>query len=515
MMPVRSDLFSAGANPGPTRPWTGLLASLGLTALATVVSLALFAEGAIANVGLLYLIPVLIAATRFGLAIGVVTGLASSLAYNYFFIPPTHTFTIENPQNIITVLVLLAVAVVASQLAAQARAQALLARARADRNATLAGFARQLTAIRTVDDLAALLCREIGPLFDVQTVFLLRDQDSDRLTLRAAVPQQVRLESLDHAAADWCCTHNRRAGRSTDRGNAAEWQFLPLGTAERVLAVFGLARSDAAVPVGEDRLPLLLSLLDQAGLALERIRLEAEMAALSQGRERDRLRQALLSSVSHDLRTPLTTILGALHQLDATGPDQRALLASARTEANRLNRFVANLLDMVRIETGAVAHRLEAVDLAEAVASALDDLGGVLQGHAVTIAVPADLPLVLVDPQLFHHCLINLIDNAAKHGGPCGTIDLRAGREGATGLALHIADTGPGIAPGQAQRIFETFVRGEGSDRHGGSGLGLGIVKGFAEAMNLAVSAANRSDGPGAIFSLHFPAATLKDLPQP
>ena len=231
-------------------------------------------------------------------------------------------------------------------------------------------------------------------------------------------------------------------------------------------------------------------------------------------RERDRLRQALLSSVSHDLRTPLTTILGTLKDLRALSPEQAVQLSATRAEAERLHRFVANLLDMVRIEAGALHQSIEPVDLSDAVASALHDLAAALKDHPVQIALLPDLPFVLVDPQLFHHCLINLVENAAKHGNARAAVSVRAYRE-ADGLVLSIEDEGPGLPEGQDKRIFETFARIEGSDRSGGTGLGLAIVKGFAEAMGLAVQAANRTDRSGAAFTIRFAASRLRESPVP
>jgi len=276
----------------------------------------------------------------------------------------------------------------------------------------------------------------------------------------------------------------------------------------RVHAVLGVARADAGRAVRPDQLPLLLALLDQAGLAFERIDLEERMAALSQDRERDRLRAALLSSVSHDLRTPLTTALGLLAEIQPANDSQAAQLTAVRGEAERINRFVANLLDMVRIESGALHQSVEPLDLAEAVAAAAHDLRRELSGHPVRMGIAPDLPLVRLDPRLFHHCLINLLDNAAKYGPPKSPIDVSA-RRLPDGIALAVADAGPGIPPGDEQRIFDSFTRLDVSDRKGGTGLGLAIVKGFAEAMGLAVRAGNRADGPGAEFVLTLPASLL------
>lgn len=514
VLPIETqDLISVPRRTSVSQGWglpSGYAVSLGLTALITLLGRFIFEQGSITNIGLLYLLPVMIAATRYGLRTGIVTGLASSLAYNFFFIPPTHTFTIQDPQNIITVLVLLGVAVVSSQLASRVREQALLAQASSAQNSSLAGFARLLTGISKLDELAQVLCAEIGRLLDGNTVMLTADDNG--LLLRAAWPPDRRLEVLDEAAARWSFDNNRPAGRGSDTLTASEWLFYPISTRDKVLGVLGLSRSDARAPLRSDQLPLLLSLLDQSGLALERISLETEMSNLSQVRERDRLRHALLSSVSHDLRTPLTTILGYLKEMRASSPEQEIQLGATQAEAERLHRFVANLLDMVRIEAGALDQTIEPVDLAEAIASAAQDLRRALQQHPVKIDLPGDLPFVLVDPQLFHHCLINLIENASKYGAP-GTAITIAARRDREGILLSIADEGPGIPHEEENRIFETFTRIEGSDRTGGTGLGLAIVKGFADAMGLIVSASNRTDRQGACFTILFRDHQLKEWP--
>ena len=484
----------------------GYLVAFGLVLLVTLLGASILAAGNITNIGLLYLLPVMVAATRYGLRTGVITGLVSSLAYNFFFIPPTRTFTIQDPQNIITVLVLLGVAVVSSQLAARVRDQAMLAQRSAAQNSSLAGFARQLTGVSKRDELGQLLCAEVGRLVDANAVLLL--PSGGELELAAAVPPEDRLEAIEQAAARWAFDHNTPAGLGSDTLTASEWLFHPISAGGQVLGVLGLARSDAA-PIRSDQLPLLLSLEDQASLALERIAFEAEMATVRQLKERDRLRAALLSSVSHDLRTPLTTIIGMLAEMRPASDVQAEQLTAARGEAERLHRFVANLLDMVRIEAGALRQAVEPVDLADAVAAAVHDLRRALEGHAIQLDISPELPFVTLDPQLFHHCLINLLENAAKYGDAGAPITVAARRQ-PDALTLSILDEGPGLPPGEEARIFETFTRIEGSDRKGGTGLGLAIVKGFAEAMGLRVKASNRSDRSGACFTLHIPEAHLR-----
>ena len=493
--------------PGGWGKPAGYALSLAATGLVTLFGVSVAALGNVTNIGLLYLLPVMFAATRYGVATGIVTGLVSSLAYNFFFIPPTYTFTIQDPQNIITVLVLLAVAVVSSSLAARVRVQAMLAQHSAGQNASLAGFARLLTSVSKRDELGQVLCAEAARLLDARAVLL--TLGTSGLQLIAANPPEDALQALEHAAARWAFDNNRPAGRGSDTLTASEWLFHPIAAAGKVLAVFGLARPAAPTPVRSDQLPMLLSLLDQAGMALKRIALEDDMAVVTRLEERDRLRRALLSSVSHDLRTPLTTMLGSLAALQPANPEQAAQIAEARSEAERLHRFVANLLDMARIEAGALQQSIEPVDIAEAVASAVHDMRAVLAGRPIHMDVAPELPFVLVDPQLFHHCLINLLENAAKYGDPGTPIEIAA-RRGWQGLDLHVSDEGPGLPPGEAPRIFDTFTRIEGSDRKGGTGLGLAIVRGFAEAMGLRVEAHNRGDKPGADFVIYFDEAHLR-----
>ncbi|MHA6717862.1 DUF4118 domain-containing protein [Sphingomonas sp. RS6] len=513
VLPVTSTPGSPGGAPdrrkAPLGWWgapAGYLLAAALIAAITLFGTTLIALGNVTNIGLLYLIPVMAAATRYGMRTGIITGGVSALTYNFFFIPPRFTFTIQDPQNILTVLVLIGVAIVSSHLASRVRVQADLAQRSARQNASLAGFARLLTGVRTHEELGQTLCAEVSRLFEAHTVLLLPGDEG--LAVRAAFPPEDRLEAIEQAASQWAFDHNQPAGRGSDTLTASEWLFHPLSAGGRPFAVFGLARPDAGTPVRPDQLPLLLSLLDQAALALERIALEGDMAGITQLKERDRLRAALLSSVSHDLRTPLTTILGTLAAIEPGDDAQSSQIAVARAEAERLNRFVANLLDMARIEAGALRLLVEPVDLAEAIAAAVHDLRRLLDGRPIQLDVSPELPFVSVDAQLFHHCLINLLENAGKYGSD-GTPIRVVARRLPDGLTLSVMDEGLGLPEGEETRVFETFTRLEGSDRKGGTGLGLAIVKGFVEAMGLSVSAANRADVSGACFTMHVPDARL------
>ncbi|MDJ0276603.1 sensor histidine kinase KdpD [Sphingomonas sp. 2R-10] len=483
-----------------------------LVAAITGIATALFHILDLGNVALLYLLPVMVAASLYGLRTGLYAGLVSSLAYNFFFLPPVGTFSVNNPENILSVFVLLGIAFATSQLTGRVRAQADLATAGARTNATLAGFVRQIAAVNDRDVAAQMICDDLRRLLQVQVV-LLSAAPGGSLDVLAASDPGYRLDTMDLAAARWAFDTGSPAGKGSGTLAASEWLFQPLKVGDRVLGVLGVANEAGGDPVRADRLPLLSSLVDQSALVLERLRLQAEMRDVDVVRTRDRLRAALLSSVSHDLRTPLTAVIAAAAQLrDGATPE---LIGTIESEAARLNRFVANLLDMARVEAGALKLNVEATDLGDAVAGAAHDARRALEGHDVRLDVPPDLPLVRVDPQLLHHCLLNLLDNAGRYGDP-GTGIVVEGRNRFGELRLAVLDHGPGLPPGREGEVFETFRRLEGSDRvAGGTGLGLAIVKAFAEAMGLDVEAGNRADTSGAAFTLIFPAALIVRDPLP
>jgi len=400
----------------------------------------------------------------------------------------------------------LAVALAASHMAGRLRDTAQISQASAARSHMLAGFARRLTGLGSVREIADVLCEESAVLLGGYTVLLMPAEGG--LASLAATPADITVQPLDYVVAQWALDNRRPAGRGSDTLSAAEWLFLPVEAGGRALAVLGVANPDAGRPVRADLLPLITSFLDQVGLAFDRARLEHERAKMKRLEERDALRAALLSSVSHDLRTPLTAVMGLLGDLEPSSAEQDKVLTLARAEAERLQRFVANLLDMVRIETGGVELHREAVDLAEAATSAVHDLRRLLGERRVQIDIAPDLPLVRLDARLLHHCMLNLIQNAAQYSPSYSVITISAQR-GPDGLDLCVLDEGEGLPQGSERLVFETFTRLEGSDRTGGTGLGLAIVKGFAEAMGLQVSASNRDDRSGACFILHMPETLL------
>ncbi|NLS27098.1 Sensor protein KdpD [Sphingomonas sp. S2M10] len=485
---------------------TGYVASLLGVAAITALASALFHILNLGNVALLYLLPVMAAASLYGLRTGLFAGFLSSLAYNFFFLPPTGTLTVNNPENVVSIFVLLGVAIATSQLTSRVRAQADLAAASARTNATLAGFLRQITSINDPTEASQMICDDVKRLFGVQVVLLVPSLGGE-LEVQAATDPGYRLDTMDQAAASWAFDNGVSAGKGSGTLAASEWLFQPLKAGGRVLGVLGVSRDAGDDPIRADQLPLLASLIDQSALVLERLRLEAEMRDVDAVRTRDRLRAALLSSVSHDLRTPLTAVIAAANELEHGATPE--LIGTIKSESARLNRFIANLLDMARVEAGALKLNIEAVDLGDAVTGAAHDARRALEGHSVRLDVPPDLPLVRADPQLLHHCLLNLLDNAGRYGEP-GTEIVIEGRHHYGQIQLAVLDNGPGLPPGREAEVFETFRRLEGSDRAiGGTGLGLAIVKAFAEAMDMRVEARNRADGTGAAFALLFPSSLI------
>jgi two-component system sensor histidine kinase KdpD len=471
------------------------LAALMVAATTTLASLVepWIGGGAI---DLLYLLPVILASMRFGRWPGISAGVLAGLAYNFFFLPPVHTFTISDPQSVLTVMVLLAMAVFVASLADRLRTRASIGARGAQENAAVAAFGQALARSSDWQTTGEIVCAEIARALDMSVIVLV-PREGALVRLAAHPTDAPPLGALDQAAADWALSRGETAGRDTATLTAADWQFHPLATTLGVLSIVAIARPDGGTPVPADRATLLATLIGQAALAQERLRLEDQLREMSAIRERDRFRAALLSSIGHDLRTPLTAVTGAIDAVTVRHPDEPALTL-ARAELARLRRFLDNLIEMVRIDTGAFALSLEPIDLTDAVAGAVHDLRYLLADRAIDLRVPADLPLVTADPTLLHHILLNLLANAATHGGRAITIE---GRRLPDAVTLAIVDDGPGLPPGD---VFGAFVRGEGSDQQGGSGLGLAIVRGFSDAMGLTVSAAP-NDAGGATFALRFP----------
>jgi two-component system sensor histidine kinase KdpD len=321
------------------------------------------------------------------------------------------------------------------------------------------------------------------------------------------------LDEADIAAASWAWTHDRPAGRGADTLPGARRLYLPLVTGRTAVGVIGLDSDKLGSLLTAEQQRLLDALAHQAAVSIERIQLVSDVDRAKLAAEADRLRSALLTSISHDLKTPLAGIMGAagaLRELAPSLPDEaRAeLLLTVLEESDRLNLFIANLLDMTKLETGAVHPNSTHNYVGDVVGSVLRRVSKIVANHKIEIQCPSDLPMLRIDPVLFEQVLFNLIDNAAKYTPEGSKICVRGWRDGEA-VKVEIMDEGPGIPEADLTRIFDSFYRVQRTDQtRAGTGLGLSICKGFIEAMGGTIKAANRNDRAGAIFTITMPVST-------
>jgi two-component system, OmpR family, sensor histidine kinase KdpD len=432
------------------------------------------------NLIMVYLLGVAFVASRYGRGPSAATALLSVGAFDFFFVPPYLTFAVADTQYLITFGVMLVVSVLISTLAGRVRAQADSARQREQRTQVLYAMSRDLAAARTVAEVARAAGRHVSEVFDGETSLLVPAPEGG---LTPASAQEPARDARERAVAQWAFDHGRPAGLGTDTLPGASCVWVPLRGTQTVLGVLGLRPDPALLPLRPDQVDLLEALTRQAASGLERARLAEEAQQARITAEAERLRSTLLSSVSHDLRTPLATITGAASSLlqDASlgAEGRRELEAAIYEEAVRLNRLVTNLLDMTRLESGSLQLNRDWHSLEELVGSALARLEPALKGRTVRARVPEDLPLVPVDGVLVEQALVNLLENAAKYTDPPGAIEVGARVEGGS-IVVDVADEGPGLPPGTEERVFEKFYRAESAPR--GFGLGLPICRAIVTA---------------------------------
>lgn len=494
--------------PRPVGPWRAeaLRYGEGMVAVGAVVGVALavreLASGA--NIAMLFLAAVLVSAVRSGTGPAIATSAAGFLAYNFFFTEPFHTFEVASWADIVTLVVFVAVAVTTGTLAARIRNQALAERARITALQALYDFSRRLGAKVSIDELCHAIVLQLHRLTGRPAVLLL--PDGDDLRVRYAWPPEDDLPARDFAAARWSLQHSEPAGAGTGTMPTAAWHFRPLRTAARTLGVLGIAGQRA--PQGDEG-QTVDAVLDQGAVALERINFASDAARVEALTQTEKLRGALLSSVSHDLRTPLTAILGAASSLrrDSAriGEDDRvSLLNTIEDEARRLDRFVNNLLEMTRLEGGALKPKRELVDLQDAVESAIAAVRKTKGSLVVTRDFPGGLPPIEADPVLTDSVLVNILDNAAKHGG--AQVRIVAAAEDHD-IRLIVEDNGPGIPSELLPHVFDRFTRTVDVAAAPGTGLGLSICKGLVEAMSGTIMAESPiRNGRGTRLSLTLPA---------
>jgi two-component system, OmpR family, sensor histidine kinase KdpD len=466
------------------------------------------------NVDLVFLTAVVGVAVRFGLWPSLLASVASALCYNFFFLPPIYTFTITDPHNIAAFALFTLVAVIVSNVAGRGRMQTVAAQTRVRTVESLYAFSRKLAGTGTLDDVLWATAYQTALMLKVRVVLLLPTDGS--LVVRAGYPPEDMLDDADIAAAKWTWESDRAAGRGSETLPGAKRLFLPMHTGRGPVGVVGIDSDKPGPLLTPDQRRLLDALMDQGALAIERVRLVEDMDRVERTAETERLRSALLTSISHDLKTPLAAVLGSASAMRDVGDklsdgEKADLLATVIDESERLNRFIANLLDMTKLESGAIAPNLSSHDLSEIVGTALRRATKILGGHHVHLDLAADMPMVRIDAVLFEQALFNLLDNAAKYAAAGTTIDVRSWRD-RDSVVLQIVDEGEGIPQGDLENIFDKFYRVQKTDQvRAGTGLGLAISRGFVEAMQGTITAANRGDRKGAVFTITLP---IPDQPQ-
>ncbi len=483
----------------PRSPW----AHYGLSALSVAVTTAV---GVLAHrlvhlpdPEMLYLVTIMMVAGAFGRGPALLASGLSVAAFDFFFVPPFLTFAVHDTRFVLTFAVMFGVGVVISTLASRLRGQEIDAREREQEARSLFTLTRELAQGASVDELAKTTARHCAEAVGQGAVVVLLPREG-RLEPRGAWPEGATLAAHDVGVAEWVVEHDREAGLGTDTLSGARAYCVPLGAGLGVVAFTG--RED--VPL--EQRAVLQGLTRQAAVAFERLRLAEEARSAALRARTEEMRSALLSTISHDLRTPLAVVTGAATALkdeaSLDGPTRRSLVETICDEAERLERLVRNLLDMTRVQAGALKVKREWVPLEEIIGSARARLAKQLSGRTVHVELPETLTLVAVDPLLFEQVLLNLLENAVKYTPPGSPIDMMA-RVTATGIELEVCDRGPGFDPQESERLFEKFYRGARSIG-GGAGLGLAVSRGIVEAHGGRISAVNRPGG-GASFVVSLP----------
>ena len=473
---------------------------MGLVAGATLVSAGLDRLSSSANLAMIFLVSVLVSGVLNGLRPALTTAALAILAYNFLFLPPRFSLVIGHAADVITFAIFFAVAAVTGWLSGRVRDQARSSIRRASIVTTLLAASRRLSGAATREDAAQALAEQTAAAAGATAVVLSRQ--GAELALTASAPDPAILSTAAMSAARWAWDRGEAAGAGTGTLPQVGWTFRPL---VGVRGPAGVAGYEAAADRSPDEDRLLAALLDQGAVAIERAELAADQAETQALRRSDRLRTALLNSISHDLRTPLSTVLGASTTLIDYGsqlkPEVRSdLLESIREEAERLNRYIGDLLDMTRLEGDALHPRKQLTDVREVLSAAIERVDRRLGGRALLRDFPRELSSIELDPALLEQAVVNVLENAIAYSPPDTPIEVAA-YEDRHNVVVSIEDEGKGIPALELERVFDRFRRIEengdraGGERGKGLGLGLSISKGFVEAMGGRIAAASPIHG--------------------
>jgi two-component system sensor histidine kinase KdpD len=488
--------------------WPRYAAALAISALCTLLAQLMYQYFEPANLVMVYLLGVTATGLRFGRGPSVLSAVVNVAAFDFFFVPPRFTFAVGDVQYLVTFGVMLTIALTIATLMANVRQQTRVAGARERRTAMLYAMSRELAATRGAASMARIAVKHVADVFQCAAVVLLPDaQGRLRHPADPAAPDSYR--GSDLAVAQWVHDHGRRAGCGSDTLPAAPALYLPLGDDRRPLGVLGVLPENRRRVTLPEQLHLLETFAGQIGLALERENLAAQAESARLAAQGESLRNTLLSSISHDLRTPLAVMAGAGSTLASHGDEldaatRRSLAASIETRAREMSELISNVLDLTRFESGTPVLRREWESVDDLAAVALQRLEPRLAQHRVELGFAADLPPVFVDASLVVQVFANLLDNAAKYTPPGSRVRVAAAPERGF-VRVVVDDDGPGLPAGDAARLFEKFQRGDGEGSIAGVGLGLAICRAIVLAHGGEILAHTRGEG-GARFEFTLPA---------
>lgn len=489
-------------------PWNRYGWAAGINVICTVVAFIMYPRFELSNLAMVYLLGVTVAGLRLGRGPSVLATVLNVAAFDYFFVPPRFTIAVSDAQYFVTFAAMLTIGLVIATLTANVRRQTRVAGARERRTAALYGMSRELAVTRGIENMASVAVRHVAEVFNCRAVVLLPDAEG-KLRLPRGAPLGSSLRGADMAVAQWVNDHGRRAGLGSDTLPATSALYVPLGDEQRAIGVLAVLPANARRVLLPEQSQLLDTFAGQIGLALERARFAEAAQASSLAAERESLRNTLLSSISHDLRTPLAVMVGAASTLTERGEvlqprQRRQLAASIEQKAHEMSELVSNVLDLMRFQSGQVALLRDWQSVEDLAGTALQRLGERMRKHPVQLDFPPELAPVHVDAGLIVQLFANLFDNVAKYT-PQGTrASVRASNEGVW-VRLVIEDEGPGLPAGDPQRLFEKFQRGSEEGAVSGAGLGLAICRAIVRAHGGEIIA-RRREGGGARFEFTLPA---------
>lgn len=512
---TRKDIISGGLLPALGHWNDYALATAGI-ALAVLLAYGVSFVLPLPNVSLIFMTAVILIAIYLGRGPSIFASILSFLAYNIFFTKPYYNFSGFRHDDFITIVFFLLVSVIVGNMAARLKSQMQAMRLSAQRTANLYEFSRKIAAAAALEDVLWAAVHHVASNLQCSSLVLLPQKDG-RLQIAAGYPPEDQLALKDWGAAEWAWDHAKPAGWKSETLPTADWLFLPMRTGRGIVGLLGVSFKERQRALAADKWRLLEALVDQVAVAVERTNLASDIEDARLLTETEQLRSALLSSVSHDLRTPLVSILGSATTLatveNLTEASRKELVQTILDESERLNRFVQNLLDMTRLGYGALEPKREWSDLREIAGRAVKQFAKALNKREVVFDIPASLPLVQVDPVLMEQVFANIIDNALKYTSDGGRIALAATNK-ENEVIIRISDDGIGIPPEARNAVFDIFYRARAKDTQiAGTGLGLSICRGIIEVHGGRIVAKDGPKNKGTTIEISLPLTEAPTMP--